>query len=353
VSDASADAALRHLVSWGLVGGPSEPIDLVGIAGLAALAESHRMTGVVLAALDDGAATSVPDGLIDDLADRHLRLLQQSMMAEADLVFVARLFHDAGIEFRVLKGCATAHLDYPDPALRLTSDVDVLVRRGQLDAATEVLRPYVDHRFTSPDRASGWTAAYGKDRTMRLKTGGWIDLHQMLRSGYYGLSVESDELFDAGRPFVVGGTRVLGLSDHLRLVHSMLHAGMVRSVGMHSIRDIPVILEQVEFGQALETMKRSRVEGLAARGILHTWSVLELAEGEVSGWATGLKPDLRQRIALRLLDRPTLNEQWTGFLGVRPTEVPRYLWVMAFPAKEYLETYGRSRSSHLRRVWQR
>jgi hypothetical protein len=34
-------------------------------------------------------------------------------MAEADLVFVARLFQAAGIEFRVLKGCATAHLDHP------------------------------------------------------------------------------------------------------------------------------------------------------------------------------------------------------------------------------------------------
>ena len=120
------------------------------VDGLANLAEQHRVTGVVLAALDDGAATGVPAELIDDLADRHLRLLQQSLMAEADLVFVARLFQDAGIEFRVLKGCATAHLDYPDPALRLTSDVDLLVRRGQLDAATEVLRPYVDIRTPYP-----------------------------------------------------------------------------------------------------------------------------------------------------------------------------------------------------------
>ena len=53
--------------------------------------------------------------------------------------FIAGL-NAAGIEFRVLKGCATAHLDYPDPSLRLTSDVDLLVRQGQLGAATEVLR---------------------------------------------------------------------------------------------------------------------------------------------------------------------------------------------------------------------
>ena len=163
----AADAALRHLASWGLVGGPAEPIDLTGVDGVALLAEQHRVTGVVLAALDDGAATGVPDELIDDLADRHLRLLQQSLMAEADLVFVARLFQDAGIEFRVLKGLATAHLDYPDPALRLTGDVDVLVRRGQLDAATEVLGPYVDWEQSYPDRVRRWVQRYGKDRTLQ------------------------------------------------------------------------------------------------------------------------------------------------------------------------------------------
>jgi hypothetical protein len=186
LSAGRAGATLRHLVSWGLVGGPTEPIDVTGVDGLASLAEQHRVTGVVLAALDDGAATGVPDELVDDLADRHLRLLQQSLMAEADLVFVARLFQAAGIEFRVLKGCATAHLDHPDPALRLTSDVDLLVRRGQLDAASEVLRPYVDHQYTVPDRAPGWPNKYAKDRTMRLQTGGWIDLHQMLRVGAAG-----------------------------------------------------------------------------------------------------------------------------------------------------------------------
>jgi hypothetical protein len=352
MTDASAGAALRHLSSWGLVGGPTEPIDLVGIEGLAALAEQHRVTGMVLAAIDDGATTDAPAALVDDLADRHLRLLQQSLMAEADLVFVAQLFKSAGIEFRVLKGLATAHLDYPDPGLRLTSDVDLLVRRGQLDAATEVLRPYVDWELSYPDRSAKWAARYGKDRTLKLRDGSWIDLHQMLVAGYWGLVLDHDQFFDQGEQYSIAGTEMTALSSEHRLLHVLLHSGYSHVVKIQSFRDV-VVLSARSVPSAAELAARREnqtIIGLLARGAQRTCELLDVDESW-SSWASHVMPGWREQVALRTLTR--VRHHWSGILAIGPHRWPGYILPIAFPTTDYLNWFGRSRTTHLRRAgWQ-
>ena len=73
--------------------------------------------------------------------------------------------NESGVEHRVLKGSALAHLDYDDPALRSFGDNDVLVRSTQFDAAVAALtdrraprkfpeaRPGFDRRSA---RAAAW-----------------------------------------------------------------------------------------------------------------------------------------------------------------------------------------------------
>jgi hypothetical protein len=347
LSPGRAGATLRHLVSWGLVGGPTEPVDVTGVDGLASLAEQHRVTGVVLAALDDGAATGVPDELVDDLADRHLRLLQQSLMAEADLVFVARLFQAAGIEFRVLKGLATAHLDHADPALRLTSDVDLLVRRGQLDAATEVLRPHVDWELSYPDRSARWVERYGKDRTLKLRDGSWIDLHQMLVSGYWGLVLDHDQFFEDGERYSIAGTEMTALSPEHRLLHVLLHSGYSHVVKMQSFRDVALLSARsaLSVPELAARPENQPIRGLLARGAQRTCELLDIDESW-SNWAPDVKPGVRELVAFRALAR--VRHHWSGVLAIGPHRWPGYVLPIAFPNKRYIEWFGRTRSGHLR-----
>ena len=338
---------LRHLVSWGLPGGPDTPIESASTPGLASLAEFHQVTGVVLDALDAGAAGEVSTDLIDDLADRHRRLLHSSLAAESDLVVVARRLDAGGVPFRVLKGCATAHLDHDDPALRLTSDVDLLVRTDALADATAAVADLVDRAATVPDRREAWTERYGKDRTLALTSGGSLDLHRMLVPGYHGV-VDHHDWFADGAPFVVAGTEMRALAPPDRFVHAVAHAGFSDEVRYHSIRDVPVLLDALGAGWRDALDRHASWAGLLARGIDVVCAHFDLAAHPVQEWAAQAQPSRRERAALRTFDLSGSRQHWGALFAVGPWRWPGLLAPISVPSRDYLAHYGRTPVGHVR-----
>ncbi len=227
---------LRHLAAWRLVAGPAVPIAMpsdVDASSFGQLAERHRVTGVVLDALDHGALTAVPAGLVDDIAPRHHALLHTSLAAEANMLAIVDVLRHAGVDVRVIKGLSTAHLDHDDPALRVTGDADLLVPVGQMTRSSEVLLPLANPVALVPDRRPGWIDRYDKARTIQLHTDGWIDLHQRIASGYFGFRIPPDVLRADPSTFTVAGVELAGLNPTMRLLHAGLHAA-VDNTGMYS-----------------------------------------------------------------------------------------------------------------------
>ena len=58
-----------------------------------------------------------------------------------------------------------------------------------------------DWEQSYPDRSAKWVQRYGKDRTLKLRDGSWIDLHQMLVAGYWGLVLDHDQFFNDGETY--------------------------------------------------------------------------------------------------------------------------------------------------------
>lgn len=345
-------ATLRHLVSWGLAGGPSTPIELQDVDGLGALAEFHRVAGVALAALDRGAAHHVDEHVVADLEARHLRSLHRSLAAEADLVAIARRLDAAGLEFRVLKGCATAHLDYADPAARSTSDVDLLVRADALAEATDAVGELIDGAATVPDRRASWTERYGKDRTLALSSGGELDLHRMLVPGFHGL-VDDHDWFTEQETFSVAGTDLAAFTPTDRLAHAIAHAGFADHVRYHSIRDVPVLLETVgqQWHEAVD--RHPRWHGLLARGVDVVWDHFDLASHPIRDWAAQVRPDRRERLALATFELSGSRQHWGGVAAVAPWRWPGLLAPITVPSREYLAHHDRTRWGHLRATVER
>ena len=81
----------------------------------------------------------VPPSVMDRFtrAYRH-NALRQALRAEK-LASMLNTLHTAGIPVLVLKGTALAYTIYPDPALRVCGDVDLLVRPDDLPPARAVL----------------------------------------------------------------------------------------------------------------------------------------------------------------------------------------------------------------------
>ena len=277
----SPDEAVRSLVSWQIPTGRRRRIDSLP-PGVTALAEFHRVTGVVLDAIREGAVVDADPSVVAAIEERHRHLLRQSLAAEADVALVADCLADADIPMRVLKGCATAHLDVADPGLRLTGDADVLVKSDALGGRDPALGRLVDLDTSVPDRRARWTERYGKDRTLRMTTGGWLDLHRAVAPGYFGLSDPYDWFAD-GAAYRVAGRELTALALEDRFVHALLHAGYADMIGWHSLRDVPVLLEALGDRWSDALAPHDRLHPLVARGVQRTWATLALEPHAIVG----------------------------------------------------------------------
>lgn len=351
-AERSPPSVLRHLAAWGLDGGPTEPIEVDPSFDLAELVDrcvAERITGVALDAIDRGALVEVPQGLVEAIRPRDLRLLQQSLMAEADLVRVSTLLSEHDVEHRVLKGLATAHLDHQNPALRSTSDVDLLVRRGQLSTASAVLAPLVDQVATSPDRRRSHTDRYGKDRTLKLRGGGWIDLHQLLATGYWGMALDHDPFFEDEEHFTVAGVRCRALTLEHRFLHALLHAGASDRATIQSVRDVAVLQARLDLDPVavLDAERLEPIRAVLALGAIRAGDLLGLS-GSLQDWASVQRPGPRERIALRVAAMSGSRSHWTGALGIAPHRWPGFLVPLAFPSRDYLDARAVSWRGRLR-----
>ena len=337
-------AAVAHLAGWGLPGGAAKPMLLTGLRGIARAVAAERVTGPALAALADGAAIEVPDGIVGELEAHHLDHIHQSLMAEADMVAIGEVLASAGVDFRVLKGCAAAHLDYPDPALRTTSDVDLLVQTGQYSAALAALGPHVDWSASPPEFRPGWTARYGKAHTLRIGNG-WLDLHQRLWPGYWGFAFDPAPLFTRpGESFTVAGETFQGLARGDRMMMALTHAAMPNTT-LQSMRDAAVLSRDTPIADVIGDPAYRSVAPLAWAGARRIVDRLGL-----DGLETGPQPSagLRERAALWSVD--VGRGHWSGPLGLPPWRWVGYAGPILFPATEHRAYYGRSHADRWRRA---
>jgi len=172
---------------------------------------------------------TVPDATLDPAQTRELRTIQGDAMVwavrlEHKLLETAEVFDDHAVPYAVLKGLATAHLDYPLPEWRQFGDIDVLVAPDRFADAIRVLE------------GRGWSQAYALPRGHRrfthavtfTKDNIELDLHQHIAHRAIGLLVPTTQLLANRRHYNVAGRPLWALSDADRLVHAALHAYLSR-----------------------------------------------------------------------------------------------------------------------------
>jgi hypothetical protein len=158
--------------------------------------------------------------LIPAVEPAQIEVMGTMVRFEHDLLKVSSFLDHAGITSAVLKGFATAHLDYRCPELRQSADVDLLVLPEDLTRAIKVLNDL------------GWTQAYALPRhhqefthalTLRNDARVELDLHQRIAHRALGRLIPTDELLRDIRPFQVAGQTLWALSDANRMIHAALH----------------------------------------------------------------------------------------------------------------------------------
>lgn len=235
---------------------------------LAADEAPSLMTGCGLNRITPLLAHAVARGIvvIDDiyvgaLMDEMTSVMTSAVAIEAMALEAYSVLDSAGIDVRLTKGIATAHLDYPNPALRQYGDADLLVRPAHFDDALALLgAAAMPQKF--PIRGGRWQVQH----SVPLESDGLeLDLHHRLLHQAAGHLAARTDLFADPEEFTVGGRRVKALPAHLRLIQA---AGQnVLSVGADTkiSSDVDVLL--------LEGVTESALQ--VARDVGLTW-LLEL-----------------------------------------------------------------------------
>ncbi len=201
----------------------SPPVSSLDWNLLLASAEAEGLApalGFVLRAGAEGVPARVRERLSRHLTDSVARQLVLSR----ELAGLLRHFDAAGVPVIPLKGLALGEMLYPDPALRPSSDLDLLIRPETLLRVDGLLRD-VGYRRLPDAHSWDFDVAYDRATLYEGPSGVRVDLHWGLLSDprYSWNEREGLTVWDRAVRIRVAGEKALGLCPEDLLLYLALH----------------------------------------------------------------------------------------------------------------------------------
>lgn len=343
---------LRTAVSFGLPG--ANPQELPLSAEVISLANTHRVQGLLWSAIEGGAITG-EEALIERASEALLAGLRTCLISEETAVLALTALGSAGVDMRVLKGIAIAHLDHCDPAERLFGDADILIRRADYNRALAALAAAGFQRAEPPVR-SWWEHRFGKAVVLDAPAGGELDLHLAITGGYFGERIDHQRLWaSAPDSFELAGRPVRSLDREGRLLHACCHAALGGQSGLRAKRDIAQLLlhSGADWEKTRACAQHDGVELVLAEAVRATWGDLNLDRDDPRArWATSYIADPVQQRALAGYTA-AFAEGWAPegrsiLFALSPFDRVRFLAGLAAPSRASMRYRHRTWPRHLR-----
>jgi hypothetical protein len=281
--------------------GVTEPLDDGSWASFSSELSIHRLTGLAIAtvAADEIPTTSTQRA---EIARLEVELTRARMWQEQRFNEVMAQLADARIDAWVLKGRATAALDYPDEQLRPTSDLDLLIRGDDVDRTRELFGS-LGAQQRDLDPTPGYGATIGKGGGVTLPDGLEVDLHRTLVAGAFGVRIRVEDLWDQGRAFELGGEQHMTLSIEASLLHHCYHLlifGYPRALTLRDVAQL-ALAPDLDVDRVLWLARRWRGEVVLAAALRMARREIALAPSNaLFDWGEGYSPTLRERAWLRI-----------------------------------------------------
>lgn len=208
------------------------------------LAEHHGVTPLVYQALRD-AADAVPASVLDDLQRRYEHNARRNLTFTVELFRVMDCLEACGVKAIPYKGPALAEAAYGNLALREFSDLDLLVRRCDVQRAKEAVKKlgYTPaHRFTqAEERAyleSGYEFVFDGPAGRNL-----LEIQFAIVPRFYAINFDLDGAFERVSHASVGGRQMRALSPEDLLLALCVHAAKHVWIRLCWLRDIASVIE--------------------------------------------------------------------------------------------------------------
>ncbi len=339
---ASVEELLQQGIDWG---------------SLLNRAEQHNLVPLLHHRLQRIASAYLPPDVKDHLQKAYyLALLRGALLLE-NLQQIVGALRGQGVETIVLKGGALAGSVYRNPALRSMCDLDLLIRREDIDPARLALgRLGYSPPKAIPSALTDFWWKYGGG----MEFAPWpssdhrigLDVHwHLLTIEWYrcACAIDVATLWNAARPLDLDGTSAWQLSAEDTLINLCLHPAI-----QHGFTFTLIPLVDIDWFVGSHELQWERVieRAQAFRVKTPTYWGLSLAQ-QILGTAvpSDVLPSLqppRYRLALtrRLLPRPILtswgntrvlrNRLLRFSLIDRPSDMLRTVWRAFFPQQEWL-----------------
>lgn len=315
-------ALLEQSVDWPRLAELAKLHGVVGLArhNLAASGAFEQVPPSVWQAIQTAAAQVALDGLVRLQA---LRLAVPALQA-------------SGVQPILLKGYALAALLYPDPLLRPSADVDLLVRPDELPAACAALET-IGGRLPSRDEiAFQRVHSYDLACTLVPLAGRpvLVELHWNLAPrGLFALDL--DGWRGRSQTFALDGLSVRRLSPEDMLLHLTLHMRKHRYVGLRWLGDVAELVRRSAVAdpeQPLDWDYVATAARLAGMSVL-LYAGLTLAERLLAAPVpAGVLAVVRPSAARRRLIQATLTQD----LLLAPAETGEPGWTQRAPMEVWL-----------------
>lgn len=167
--------------------------------------------------------------------------VQKATYMDAGVAQLAQLLDANGIRYVVFKGQVAA-VNYLNPALRTSGDIDFYVAKDDFSRASEVIAAEWKVEIERVEGDHHWNFSHeGIEYEMHYRAEMFgTKSHQL----YFDSMVETD-VMDGCRTVIIGGTAVRAFSKELELLHVFKHFFyhlLVEGVGLRQLCDIFIML---------------------------------------------------------------------------------------------------------------
>lgn len=194
-------------------------------SGLIEQAGHEGLLGLLAARLTEARPSGVPQEAMAELERLRRLSAQRALRMTGQLVRILEMFEQHGIEALPVKGPVLAQDLYGDPTVRMSCDLDILVRPGDAAAARRLL---LANGFEDEGRYNERFLRRGGGREgevhLRRRDGEpMVDLHWRLTVGRSAREITADRLLAAARTIRVLDREVRAPGDADQLLLTALH----------------------------------------------------------------------------------------------------------------------------------
>lgn len=200
------------------------------------LTEKHRVVSRVWR----NAAASFPPACAERMRSRAKQRARAALHNVQQTLTAIALLDGAGVPAIVLKGPLLAQRLYGDMGMRECSDVDLMVRRADIMAATRALSGagYLHDTQLSPDNIRAHLRFEHDISFTDPVDGHLVELHAMVAQPHYSYTIDMDEWWGEAEVMPAGTRRARVLKLEHAYLLSVLHAAKHRWHRLDMISDL-------------------------------------------------------------------------------------------------------------------